>query len=92
MLEDCDDDEYSIIQQLLEYSDIEIEKPVYRESVMIIETQERFFADQIWKEKKVMLFLTDSAEDYEIAQKTGWKCYCTKAGFDVEEFLERIKV
>lgn len=39
-----------------------------------------------------MLFLTDSAEDYEIAQKTGWKCYCTKEGFDVEEFLERIKV
>ena len=92
LLEDCDDDEYSIIHQLLEHSDIEIEKPVYRESVMIIETQERFFADQIWKEKKVMLFLTDSAEDYEIAQKTGWKCYCTKEGFDVEEFLERIKV
>lgn len=39
-----------------------------------------------------MLFLSESEDDYEIAKKTGWYCYCTKIGFNVDEFLKRIEV
>lgn len=92
LLEDCDEEESGIIKSILENKDIEIEKPTYRESVVIVETQEKFFVDQVWKNKKVMLFLTNSADDYEVAKKTGWLCYCTKLGFDVDEFLKKIEV
>lgn len=92
LMDDCDDEEITIIQQLLESGKSNIAKPIYRESVVIVETQEKFFVDQIWPEKKVMLFLTDSSNDYEIAKKTGWHCYSTKQGFDVDEFINRIEV
>lgn len=92
LLGDCDDDEYELIRQFLDYSEINISKPLYRESVVIIETGEKFFVDQIWKDKKVMLFLGDSQSDFEIAKKTGWHCYCTKESFEIKEFIRRIEV
>lgn len=90
--DDCDDEEVHIVQQLLDSGKDNIAKPIYRETVVIVETQERFFVDQIWSEKKVMLFLRDSSHDYEIAKKTGWHCYSTEQGFDVDDFLARIEV
>ena len=92
LLDDCEDDEAELIQQIIERKADNIAKPIYRESAVIIETQKKIFVDQIWPEKKVMLFLTDSADDYEIAKKTGWYCYCTKYGFDIDEFISRIEV
>ena len=92
LLEDCDEDEVEIIQNLLEKSSVQISKPIYNESFVIVETQEKIFVDEIWKEKKVMLFLEENEEEYQKALKTGWKCYCTSVAFDDNEFLNNIEV
>lgn len=92
LLDDCEKEEQGIIEQLLEKGDVAISKPIYRESAEIVETGETFFVDQIWKEKKVMLFLMENYDDYLVARKTGWYCYCTKEPIDVDDFLQRIEV
>lgn len=92
LLEDCDEDECKIIQQIADKKKGSIAKPICREYIEIIETGEKFFVDEVWKDKKVMLFLADSYDDYEVAKKTGWYCYCTKVEFDIDEFIKRIEV
>ena len=44
----------------------------------------------MWKDKQVMLFLDESYEDYLIACKSDWKCFCTREGFDIHEFINVI--
>ncbi len=92
LLDDCNDDERKLIQEIVNQHVENITRPIYGESVVIAETKEKFFVRQIWKDKQVMLFLADDKADYEIAQKTGWHCYCTAVGFDIDEFIRRIEV
>lgn len=92
LLDDCDDTEAEIIRRIMNSSCNNISKPIYGESIRIIETGEVFYVRQLWKEKNVMLFLKDDMEDCEIAKKTGWHCYSTTEDFDVEEFIKRIEV
>ena len=69
-----------------------IVKPVYQQTIKILETGEKIYTDLIWRSKKVMLFLDENKDSYEIARKTGWYCYCTSETFHIDEFLERIQV
>jgi len=93
LLEDCcTTSEQQIIIAIKKQNVEHILKPFYRQSVKIIETEEKIYPDLIWKDKKIMLFLDENKDSYEIAKKTGWHCYCTAEPFDVEEFLGRIKV
>ena len=41
---------------------------------------------------KVMLFLADNYEDYIKAKNAGWKCYCTKEEFNIDEFVKQIEI
>lgn len=92
LLDDCNDDERKLIQEIVNRHVDNITRPIYGESVVIAETKEKFFVREMWKDKQVMLFLADDKADYDVAQKTGWHCYCTALGFDVDEFLRRIEV
>lgn len=91
LLDDCfDDNEIEIIKEVKETSPETIAKPFYNKSVKIEETGEKFVANLIWDAKQVILFLNDAYDDYLIAKKTGWNVYCTKEGFNVTEFLEKV--
>lgn len=91
LLDDCfDDNEIRIITEVKESSPESIAKPFYNKSVKIEETGEKFVANLIWDAKQVILFLNDAYDDYLNAKKTGWDVYCTKEGFDITEFLEKV--
>lgn len=91
LLDDCfDDNEIEIIKEVKETSPETIAKPFYNKSVKIEETGEKFVANLIWDAKQVILFLNDAYDDYLIAKKTGWNVYCTKEGFNITEFLEKV--
>lgn len=91
LLDDCfDDNEIMIITEVKATSPETIAKPFYNKSVKIEETGEKFVANLIWDAKQVILFLNDAYNDYLIAKKTGWDVYCTKEGFDITEFLEKV--
>lgn len=92
LLDDCDEDEEDIVSSILKLTRNKISKPVYRETVKIIETGEKILVDLLWKDKKCMLFLGDNYEEYQIAKKIGWNVYSTKDGFDVNEFISKIEV
>ena len=91
LLDDCfDDNEIKIITEVKAISPETIAKPFYNKSVKIEETGEKFVANLIWDAKQVILFLNDAYDDYLIAKKTGWDVYCTKEGFNITEFLEKV--
>lgn len=91
LLDDCfDDEEIELISKLKDDTPEVIAKPYYSKTVKIEETGEIFVANLIWDEKKVILFLNDAYDDYILARKTGWHVYCTKAGFDTDELLEKV--
>lgn len=90
LLDDCEGDEVNIIKQITD-KNVNVSAPLYNTKAKIIESQEEFYATLAWREKHVLFFLADSIEDYEIAKRTGWSCYCTSVPFDIEEFIEKIK-
>lgn len=94
LAEDCDnDDEISVIEKLTRKSEGKnIEKPIYNEIATNTETNEEFMVNELWRNKKVMLFLTSNYDDYLKAKKTGWKCFCTSERIDIDEFLKLIEV
>lgn len=97
LLEDCDDDEKEIVKQIAQKCSTSIEKPIYDEEFELIskdnnEKSESFCVDLIWPKNKVMLFLKENIDDYNAAQKSDWKCFCTVEGFDIDHFLREIEV
>lgn len=91
ILEDCfDENEIEIVSILKGNSPKNIEKPYYSKTVTIKETGEKFYANFIWKDAGVILFLNDADADYILAQKTGWHCFSTSNGFDTNELLNLI--
>ena len=91
--EDCyTDEEQHLIAEIKSRNIVNIVKPIYQQTVKILETGEKIYTDLIWRSKKVMLFLDENRDSYEIARKTDWYCYCTSEIFDIDEFLERIQV
>ena len=93
LIEDCEDLDFLVIDKIVRKSEIiNIDKPIYNEIAQNIDTGEKFMINELWKDKKVMLFLSSNYEDYLKAKKTGWKCFCTKEEFDVNEFMKLIEV
>lgn len=71
-----DDDEKVMLDQLAEKSHIltNIEKPVFNGSLKVFETNEEIKFDLIWRNSKILLFLSYNEEDYKIAKDSDWKC------------------
>ena len=93
LLEDCaEEDEISLVKQLLDKSPDTISRPYYDKTVKIEETGEKMLTSLLWEEKKVILFLNDSYDDFLLAKKTGWDVFCTKEGFDVDELLRKVGI
>lgn len=92
LIEDCGEEEKDILKTILKKCPQKISKPWYREKLKVLETGEEIFTDLIWKEKKVILFLSENVEDYEKAKETEFACYCLNENFDIDEFISKIEV
>ncbi len=92
LIDDASDADKILLQILSERCPENISKPWYGESINIVETNEEICVDLIWKEKKIMLFLSENIEDYQKALKTDFHCYCLAEDFDVDEFILQIEV
>lgn len=92
LFDDCESsEEKEIINKLKEYNLVCKSKPIYGETCILLELNEEVYVDLLWKDKKVMLFLDENYDSYVEAQKTGWKCYCTRNGFDIDSFIRDIE-
>lgn len=92
LLDDCSEEEEDTIKTIAERCPQNISKPWYRESLKVIETGEEIFTDLIWKDKKVILFLSENVEGYQRAKETDFDCYCLCENFDIDEFVSKIEV
>lgn len=92
LLEDCETNEdIRVIQKIIRKSqNLKIEKPIYNGGIKNLNTGEKIYSNEMWKNSKVMLFLSNNYDEFLKARKTGWKCFCTKEEFEVEEFLKMI--
>ena len=88
--DDTDDKkERLIIDKIIERATGSYEKPIYGGSVEM--RQEIVSVDFIWKESKVLLFLSDNYDEYIKVMNCGWRVYCLSESFDVDVLLENIK-
>lgn len=93
LVNDCDENEYSTIKRIAKKTEkTNIEVPIYNEEIVNLDTNEEFWVNEVWPNRKVMFFLSDDYDQYLIAKKTGWKCYCTKEKFNIDEFIKQIEV
>lgn len=92
LLDDCDEADLDVVNKIIAECPKNISKPWYLESVKIVDTDEKITADLMWKDKKVMLFLSEGKDDYERSKSLGWNCYCTVDNMDIKEFLGKIEV
>lgn len=94
LMDDCDENELSVIEELASLCKGEIAKSIYNEQIMLPETDSKalIMVNLIWESRKVMLFLSDNEEDYHKALKSGWRCFCTSEGFNCEELIRLIEV
>jgi hypothetical protein len=93
LLEDCETDaDTELITKLRNLSSGQlIDKPNYGATVYIGEIDKSISVDELWTNKKVMLFLSENEDEYRIAKQTNWTCYCTSVGFDPEELIDHIR-
>lgn len=92
LIEDCNEEEQERLKEIKEKCPQNISKPWYGESIRIVESDEVVYTDLLWKEKKVILFLSNNKEEYEKAKKTDFDCYCLSEPFDIDELFEKIEV
>lgn len=89
--EDTDDKkEQSLFEQLIEKSTGVYEKPIYSGRVKV--NGEILDVDLIWEKSKVMLFLSEKYDAYQVASKSDWICFCIKENnTDAEQILQSIE-
>lgn len=92
LIDECSEEEEDILNAIREKCPQNISKPWYGESVKVVETNEEIYTDLIWKEKKVILFLSENHENYQKAKETDFSCYCLNEAFDIDEFISKIEV
>lgn len=91
--EDCSsDEEVAIFDEIKNIAKEGISKPIYQESIVIVETATKYSTNLLWKDKKVILFLSENEAEYEVAKLSNWKCFCTSRDFNVEEFVKEIRL
>lgn len=93
LLEDCEDDKDKLFIQSIvrKTKKLNVAKPTYyKETVKNLDNGDEIEVDEIWKDLKIMLFLSDNYDNYNKAQKTGWTCFCSKDDI-VDELIKKIE-
>lgn len=90
--EDCSTEaEKAIFDMIIDIGKTDLSKPIYNEEIVVRETGSRYETNLIWDDKKVILFLSELKDEYQVVKMSKWKCFCTADDFDVEKFLESIE-
>ena len=76
---------------IIDIGKTDLSKPIYNEEIVVRETGSRYETNLIWDDKKVILFLSELKDEYQVVKMSKWKCFCTADDFDVEKFLESIE-
>ena len=93
LMERCCDDEAVILEKIIrKLKGKDIEHPVYNEKIINEDNKETFCVDELFKNGRVMFFLADNYKEYLKAKKYGWKCFCTKEVFEIDEFVSSIEM
>ena len=92
VMDDCEDEEYTLIKSVADIGKENIEKPLYRETLEIKELGEKIQPVLTWRSNKVLLFIEDCDDDYDLGVKSGWRCFSTVKGFDANELIKAIEV
>ena len=86
-----DENQISLINNIaLHMGEGNYEKPFYSASVTIFEEQQKIDADLIWPASKVMLFLKENSDSYELSKSTNWTAVCLDDTFDIPSFIQKI--
>jgi len=90
--QDTDDfDEKALFERLKGCVELNsAEKPYYGGSIRVVDTQKTIFADMIWPESRVALFLKENFTCYEDAQGTNWSVFCMEKKFSADDLLQAI--
>lgn len=91
LIGDCEESEETIIKKLMKNCTDGLEKPIYSPTVEIISKKQKITVNELWSNAKVMLFLSENKDDYNIAKESGWNCFIIDKNFDIKEFLRSIK-
>lgn len=92
VIDDCEKNEVEVIEALKVNCPENIEKPWYRKSIKIIETNEIVQPVLLWEKSKVMLFINDCNDDFEAATRTGWNCFTTRETINEHDLFKLIEV
>lgn len=94
LADDTDDAEQVSIIDILSsgMTDGAYEKPFYSASLTLIDDKSSIYADLVWPKSKVLVFLKENQENYEIACNSDWTSFCLDGDFDSNAFLETIKL
>ncbi len=77
-----DDDEIACITYLKTLFNERKEKPVYGGSLRFVGSGRSINTNLLWKQSKVVLFLKDNKNGYELAKESDWKAFCFGDKFD----------
>ena len=94
IIDDCNEQEETIINQISEKSPEHIANAIYGENIQLSndQTTKQIRADLVWPDKKVMLFLSDSEDAYTEANKSSWICFSTNHEMDIDQLIKIIEV
>lgn len=91
LIEDCNNNEKTIIENIIKNYPEDAEKPIYYPTIEFSKNKKRIIVNELWQKSKVMLFLSENIEDYNIAKSYGWKCFILNETFDINEFIRSVK-
>jgi len=91
LLSDCDNKTQEIVKSIIQNYPKNTKKPIYYPTVEFIKDKKRIIVNELWENSKVMLFLPENKEDYNIAKQNGWKCFLLDNSFDLQDFLRSVK-
>ena len=73
-------------------ADGQYEKPYYDVMLESASTATSFTCSLAFHKKKVLLFLDEDVDDYGRAVDSGWNCFLVSPEFDVQAFVEAIRI
>ena len=65
-------------------------KPIYGGSLKVIDNNVTIETNLLWQKSKVVLFLGENIESYEVAVNTDWKAFILSDDFAPEELYSSV--
>ena len=90
MADTNDENEIAFIHKLNSIFSDDKEKPIYGGSLKVIDNNVTIETNLLWQKSKVVLFLGENIESYEVAVNTDWKAFILSDDFAPEELYSSV--